>query len=330
MPSPTFSIVIPTLDRPDTLRSVIASAIELDYDPARYEVVVVDDGSRTNTSAALEPLRGGDLRLSLYRQVTRGVSAARNLGARHADGEMLLFFDDDMLLDPAHLQQLIRAREVHGDALISGVTEFSEETLLALRASPFGRFRIDLERQFAETPGCERLDDGCIVMPSLPGGNLSVRRELFWRLGGFDEDFPAAGAEDLEFTLRAHDAGCELLLDPRIRCLHIDDRVTLRACCAREERHAGGMPVIARKYPDKFADTPYVRENRPISSDDRPRLIAKKAAKWFLALDPMLQAFYALTEVAERLRVPERFLRRLYTTLYGVHLYRGFRRTWTG
>jgi len=63
----------------------------------------------------------------------------------------------------------------------------------------------------------------------LAPGNLSLCRDLFWEIGGFDEDFPVAGAEDQEFSLRARAAGCRLVLDTRIVCDHNDNRLTLQA-----------------------------------------------------------------------------------------------------
>jgi hypothetical protein len=118
------------------------------------------------------------------------------------------------------------------------------------------------------------------------------------------------------------------LLDTRIRCLHNDNRLDLRSYCAREERSAQTMPYLARKYPDRFRDVPYVRENRPISRADPGRLVAKKLLKAVLASGPVLAVLHLLTGPLEAAHAPERLLRRFYSALLGLHLFRGFRRTW--
>jgi hypothetical protein len=165
-------------------------------------------------------------------------------------------------------------------------------------------------------------------MMSLPSTDLAVRRELFWSLGGFDERFPVAGAEDQDFSLRAKRAGCLLLLDPAIRCLHNDNRLTLRAYCEREERSAKTMPFLARNYPAQFDETAYIRENRPLGADDPPGLIAKKLAKSTLSWGPVLEGVHRLTGLAERAGMPDDVLKLLYRLLLGLHLFRGFRSTW--
>ena len=120
-------------------------------------------------------------------------------------------------------------------------------------------------------------------MPLLGSGNLALRRDRFWEIGGFDEIFPVAGAEDQDFSIRARAAGALLVLDTNIHSLHNDNRLTLRDYCLREERSAETMPYLVRKYPSELGQVPYVRENRPIQAGDPPSLVLKKAVKTVLA-----------------------------------------------
>jgi hypothetical protein len=113
-----------------------------------------------------------------------------------------------------------------------------------------------------------------------------------------------------------------------ISCRHNDNRLTLKAYCAREERSARTMPILANKYPAEFAETPYVRENTPIGLHDPPRLAAKKLAKAAFARPPALRLLHRITDLLEAMHAPEPMLRRVYTSLLGLHLYRGFRQSW--
>ena len=328
--APTFSIVVPTFRRPDALEETLAAILRLDYRADRYEVIVVDDGADDETAGIVHRFRGHGVELMIEAQTHRGAACARNLGARLAGGEMLLFCDDDMILEPSYLRLHLLVRERHGDAVVSGAWRFSPKVMEALGRSPFGRYRIHLERGFQEDGGGRPLegDPGCLLMPLLGSGNLVLRRDRFWEIGGFDEDFPVAGAEDQDFSIRARAAGALLLLDTNIHCLQNDNRLTLRDYCAREERSAETMPYLVRKYPSELGQVPYVRENRPIQAGDPPSLMLKKLVKTVLAGSALLELLHRFVRLLEAAHGPERLLRRVYTMLLGIHLFRGFRRSW--
>jgi GT2 family glycosyltransferase len=323
---PAFSIVVPTFRRPEALRATLAALAALDYDRNRVEVIVADDGADPLTAEIARRAGASDLRMEVIAGQQRGAATARNSGARVASGELLLFIDDDILVGPDHLQRHREAHRRHGDALINGRWEFTPAVMRKLAQTPFGRYRLELEERFqAEARGTD-LGDGCVEMDLLGSWDLCIRRETFWQLGGFDADFPVAGAEDQDFSLRARRAGHRLLLDTTIRCLHNDDRVSLDAYCRREERSAQTMPWMARKHPDRFSNVPYVTENRPLARGDGPRLIVKKAIKSLLSTGPALASLHRLVAGLEAARTPDRVLRRLYSGLLGLHLLRGFRK----
>jgi glycosyltransferase involved in cell wall biosynthesis len=303
----------------------------VDYDRDRYEVIVIDDGADDITIKLLDEFKAKGVALTLDAQTRGGAARARNRGARMASGEMVLFCDDDIVVEPSHLRQHIATSERHPRALVNGGWQFAPAVLETLMTSPFGRFRVELERHFQQEVAGEPLDGdaSCLRMHMLGSWDLAMRRDLFWEIGGFDEEFPVAGAEDQDFSMRSRAAGALLLLDTHIRCLHNDNRLTLRAYCAREERSAQTMPYLARKYPAEFGHVPYVLENGPILRGDPPSLKVKKLAKQVLALTPVLGALHRLTDLLETAHAPERLLRRLYTALLGLHLFRGFRRAWS-
>lgn len=88
------------------------------------------------------------------------------------------------------------------------------------------------------------------------------------------------------------------------------------------------MPVIARKFPGQFAQSDYVIENRPVSRADPGALKLKKLVKRILATAWALAWLHRLVATLEARHVPEPLLRRLYTVLLGLHLFRGFRQSW--
>ena len=101
--SPYFSVIIPTYNRaqflPQAIRSVLAQQM------TNWELIIIDDGSTDETPAVAESFRT-DPRIRYHRQTNAELNAARNQGIQLAEGEYLLFLDDDDRFEPDHLQIL--------------------------------------------------------------------------------------------------------------------------------------------------------------------------------------------------------------------------------
>ena len=102
MSDPLVSVIIPTYNRADTIGEAIDSVIEQTY--SEIEIIVIDDGSRDNTSQILENY--GD-KIRVVHQANSGVSASRNRGIKIAVGEFLAFLDSDDLWLPTKLSRQI-------------------------------------------------------------------------------------------------------------------------------------------------------------------------------------------------------------------------------
>lgn len=94
----TVSIVIPTRDRPRLLKNALDSALHQTH---RVEqIIIVDDGSSAENAGQIDALASADPAIEIHRSAGQGVSAARNLGLKHAGGDFVLFLDDDDLIHP--------------------------------------------------------------------------------------------------------------------------------------------------------------------------------------------------------------------------------------
>ena len=93
---PQISVVIPTHNRPASVLRLLRALRDGSFPADRFEVVVVADGCEDDTAviARAEPLPFA-LRV-LEQNPGRGAGPARNLGASHAAGELLVFLDDDI------------------------------------------------------------------------------------------------------------------------------------------------------------------------------------------------------------------------------------------
>ena len=102
---PLVSIIIPTFNRKTELLRLLDSITRLDYPASRLEIVVVDDHSSDGT---VEAVKENFPYVHTYRHDReRWVSAARNTGLSNSKGDFLLFIDDDNVMDPNCVRELI-------------------------------------------------------------------------------------------------------------------------------------------------------------------------------------------------------------------------------
>ena len=193
------SVVIPTFNRRGLVREAVASACA--QRGAECEIIVVDDGSTDGTAAALENEFGA--RVRILRTENRGVAAARNLGVAASRGELIAFLDSDDLWLPGKLAAQIAFFAAHPEAEICQTEEIWIRN--GVRVNPCAHHRKPSGDIFEPSL---RL---CLVSPSA----VMLRRELFERVGGFDERLPVC--EDYDLWLRiARDTPVWLIDQPLI------------------------------------------------------------------------------------------------------------------
>ena len=97
----TVTVIIPTYNEEKSIHDCLDSIKKQDYSP--LEIIVVDDGSTDATRQIIKKNR-----IKLLSQLHRGPAFARNLGAKHAKGEILVFLDADMTLSPSFITNLTK------------------------------------------------------------------------------------------------------------------------------------------------------------------------------------------------------------------------------
>ncbi|MGB3493022.1 MAG: glycosyltransferase [Elainellaceae cyanobacterium] len=188
--NPEFSIVIPTYNRPDRLRQCLQSIAQLDYPRDRIEVIVVDDGS----SVPIQPVTTEfetKVSLRLVQQKNAGPANARNTGASLAQGQYLVFTDDDCQPDSAWLNALRDAIATVPDALIGGRTINALPQNIYSTAS---QILIDYIYDYYN-----QIEGNANFFAS---NNFAMPKASYQKLGGFDTSFPLAAGEDREFCDR--------------------------------------------------------------------------------------------------------------------------------
>lgn len=208
---PAISIIIPTYNRPERLKSCLEAISELDYPAEKFEVIVVDDGSQTPVDKIVAPFQN----VKLFVHSNAGPAKTRNRGAREASGDYLAFTDDDCRPAPDWLKQLEAAsRSFPSDTAIGG------RTINALDSDPYAAASQLLVDYLYENQQQRNQDRRRPSGAFFASNNVLFRREMFLRIGGFSDKFRHAAGEDREICNRWVAHGGTLEYAPEAVVLH--------------------------------------------------------------------------------------------------------------
>lgn len=196
-----FSVVIPTYNRRAALRNCLDALARQQYSHDSFEVIVVNDGG-SECLTELEQLFQNRLNCTTLHQPRSGPATARNCGALRARGRYLVFTDDDCRPSPDWLTRLEQSLLMNPDSLVGGrVLNALEER----RCSAASQQLIDFLYASYTEHGRPRF---------FASNNFTLSASGFRDLGGFDESFPLAAAEDRDFCARWSQEGRSMVYAP--------------------------------------------------------------------------------------------------------------------
>ncbi len=230
--TPRVSVIVCTYNAERTMAACLESLAKLNYPD--YEVIVVNDGSTDGSLAIAE--RYGYCRI--ISQPNKGLSAARNVGAEAATGEVVAYTDSDCVADPDWLNYLIAKMEI-AELVACGGPNFPppEASLVpaAVAVSPGGPTHVLLSDDVAE---------------HIAGCNMAFRRDVLLRLGGFDPIYRAAG-DDVDICWRFQDAGYNIGFSPAAVVWHFR-RNTVKAYLGQQRGYGKAEALVYSKHPIRF------------------------------------------------------------------------------
>jgi cellulose synthase/poly-beta-1,6-N-acetylglucosamine synthase-like glycosyltransferase len=230
---PYFSVVIPAYNEEENVARCLEAVANQDFPADRYEVIVADNGSTDDTARIAE-----DHGATVIDARRPGPAAARNAGARSARGEILAFIDCDCIASHQWLRRLADGFEVQGVGAVAGEIRI-------------GAPRTEVERLLGSInylSQAEHLENP--IMPFAATANVAYRRDVFERLGGFDESLRVGEDADLSWRLQ-RDLGLRIGFQPQAEVEHVRAReATLWGFCKQRWMHGRGIVARRRKYPD--------------------------------------------------------------------------------
>ncbi len=204
--TPRVSVVIPARNAAGSIGVVVRAVLMQRVPGVHVEVIVVDDASTDDTIGAARA--AGARTLAVTGSGGGNPAAARNLGARAARGDILVFLDADCVPVEGWLRALLDAHD-RGEAVVGGALDLPPALPFSARCDYYcGWYHVHSRRPAGH-------------MVNHPPANLSVERDLFLSTSGFDERHPIAFAhEELGWQAELRRRGVRIYFEPRAIVLH--------------------------------------------------------------------------------------------------------------
>ena len=219
-PRPAASIVIPLWNNVAFTHACLVR-LAAATPAGSYEVVLVDNGSTDATQDLLATL-SGDVRI-VRNPRNLGVARACNQGAEVAAGRYLVFLNNDTEPHPGWLEPLVEVFDTEPDVGVvgskllfpNGLVQHAGVWMVGDRS---GQAFFGLHRLYQSAPDDPIVDQRCDLQ-AVTGAALAIRRDLFRRIGGFDESY-WNGNEDVDLCLKVGGAGYRVVYEPRSCLTH--------------------------------------------------------------------------------------------------------------
>ncbi len=228
---PFISVVVCTYNGAKTLRRCFDGLRNLNY--PRYEVIVVNDGSRDSSEAI-----AGEYGFKVITVSNGGLSNARNLGWRAASGEIVAYIDDDAWPDEDWLYYLAHTYLTTDYAAVGGPNIAPSGVGVVADAvdnSPGGPTHVLLNDTEAE---------------HIPGCNMSFRKKYLQEIGGFDRQFTIAG-DDVDVCWRIQERGWKIGFNASAMVWHYR-RDNVRQYLKQQYNYGRAEAMLEQKWPEKY------------------------------------------------------------------------------
>jgi glycosyltransferase involved in cell wall biosynthesis len=226
---PLVSVIIPTYQREEVLKDTLEDVLKQDY--PNFEILVVDQ-TLEHTPAIKNYLENlANLgKIKLYQLTWASLPGARNYGVRLAQGEIILFIDDDVKLTEDYLQNHVKNYNNPEIGAVAGRV-FDRLKLSDSQKQHQGEYTIEYLPPEAMDPGIAwyHIDLVHATKPqqviSVRGCNMSFRREIFTKYNiWFDERFRGSAVrEESDFCLRLRKTPYKIWYDPSADLIHLGE-----------------------------------------------------------------------------------------------------------
>lgn len=239
-----ISVIVPTYNSSKGLAQCLEALSSQSVPRENYEVIVVDDGSLDDTASV-----AGSFEVQVVRQDHAGPAAARNCGAKHARGDILLFTDSDCAPQNDWIEQMGKGFQSPEVIAVKGVYRTRQRGFVPRFA------QAEFEEKYARMGKAAYID----FVDTYSAG---YRRRVFLDNGGFDTSFPGPSAEDVELSFRLSQKGYKMAFVPQAIVYHSHPS-SLWRYLSRKFHFGFWRAKVYLRFPGKLAKDSYTPRSIP-------------------------------------------------------------------
>jgi glycosyltransferase involved in cell wall biosynthesis len=234
------SVIVPVYNSAGVIAGCIRSLLDQEYSKEGYEIIIVDDGSTDNTKDVVSTFKG----VRFIPQPHAGPATARNLGASHAKGDVILFTDADCIPDSDWIKRMVEPFSNPGVAGVSGTYRTLNSNNLIARFVGY-----EIAHRHARMSRFDSID---FIGTAYAG----YRKTIFREFGGFDTGFSTSSGEDPDLSFRIAAAGHRLVFQPQAAVAHRHPE-SFRAYLRQKFWRAYWRVRLYGKHPSKIGGESY-------------------------------------------------------------------------
>ncbi|MBU0762992.1 MAG: glycosyltransferase family 2 protein [Candidatus Altiarchaeota archaeon] len=234
MTYPTISVVIPAHNEEKVIKSTIQSVLDATY-PKDVEVIVVDDGSKDDTSKIVSGIARKLKNVRLLKTNHLGKAKAVNHGIKNTDAEVVIMLDADSFILPDALIKFIEVFQDSNVGAASGIIR------VVLNKNPLVWYQ---DFEYVLSSMWRYIIDKLDITYILPGF-CAFRRRAIIEVGGFETD---TLSEDFDIGLKLRKAGWHIIMGKSV--MHTNVPQTLGGVARQRIRWGRGTMQVIRKHKD--------------------------------------------------------------------------------
>ncbi|PIU21549.1 MAG: hypothetical protein COT15_01735 [Candidatus Diapherotrites archaeon CG08_land_8_20_14_0_20_34_12] len=200
------SIIIPCYNSEKTINLCLNSLLNQTF-KEDYEIIFVDDGSTDKTKYLIEESRKKNKNIKLIEQQHAGPAVARNLGAKTAKYDILVFTDSDCEAEKNWLEEMVKPFSDPKVVAVQGAYKTKQKSEIA------NFIQLEIEERYVRMKRANHLD-------WIGSYSAAYKKDIYLKEGGFDSKFEIASGEDSDLSYRLSEKGLKLMFNPKAIVYH--------------------------------------------------------------------------------------------------------------
>jgi glycosyltransferase involved in cell wall biosynthesis len=215
---PVVSIIIPTYKRNKIANTCLESILNCDLNT--IEIIVINDDKENKFSF---DQKNAASNIKIIDNPKSGVASARNLGAKMANSSILIFIDDDMIITKGSIEKAINFLKTTEHATYNANWEYEKELVNTISKNQFGRYLVHINFTSLKGWNLDNIqwkENALIESNGITSQFWAITKNDFESIGGYNENFPFAGFEDHEISLKLKNKSITNYIDTSTTIYH--------------------------------------------------------------------------------------------------------------